>query len=123
MPISALCSPASPPPAYASNAGGTADFTWSNGVLRHVSLDSHGVPVAFSKFSGKVALQDGTFNVSDGKMQSGGASYVVTGSASYDRNLNVKLERSGGQSYVISGTLDKPHVEPVPVQAAEASLR
>jgi hypothetical protein len=111
------------PASLRKNAGGTADFTWNNGVLRHVSLDSHGVPVAFSKFSGKVALQDGTFNVSDGKMQSGGANYVVTGSASYDRNLNVKLERSGGQSYVVSGTLDKPHVEPVPVQAAEASLR
>lgn len=103
------------------NASGTADFTWNNGVLRHVSLDSHGVPVAFSKFSGKVALQDGTFTVSNGKMQAAGANYSVKGSASYNRNLNVTLERSGGQSYVVSGTLDKPHVEASPVTAAEAA--
>ena len=105
------------------NASGTADFTWNNGVLRHVSLDSRGTPVAFSIFSGKVALQDGTFTVSDGKMQSSGASYKVQGSASYDRSLKVTLERSGGQSYVVSGTLDKPHVETVPITAAEAALR
>jgi len=106
-----------------SSATGTADFTWSGGSLRHVSLDSRGIPVAFSKFSGKVALQDGTFTMSDCKMQSNGANYSVKGTASYGRNLAVQLERSGGQSYVISGTLDKPHVETVTNPAAEAALR
>jgi hypothetical protein len=61
--------------------------------------------------------------LSNGKMQSAGGSYSVRGSASYDRSMNVRLERSGGQSYVVSGTLDKPHVESVPVTAAEAALR
>jgi hypothetical protein len=104
-------------------ATGTADFTWSGGSLRHLSLDSRGTPIAFSKFSGKVSLQDGTFTLSNCKMQSGGSNYLVKGTASSDRNLDVKLERSGGQSYVISGTLDKPHVETVATPAAEASLR
>ncbi len=106
-----------------STAGGTADFTWNNGALRHVSLDSRGIPVAFLKFSGKVSLQDGTFTFSDGKMQSGGASYTVKGTASYDRTLAMKLERSSGPSYVISGTLDKPQVQTVNSTAAEAALR
>ena len=106
-----------------SSAAGTADFTWSGGSLRHVSLDSRGIPIAFSKFSGKVALQDGTFTLSDCKLQANGASYSVKGTASYGRNLAVQLERSGGQSYVISGTLDKPHVETVTNPAAEAALR
>jgi len=106
-----------------STADGTADFTWSNGALRHVSLDSHGAPVAFSKFTGKLALQDGTFTFSDGKMLSGGATYAVKGTASYDRSLAMKLERSSGPSYVISGTLDNPRVQTVPAPAAEALLR
>ncbi len=106
-----------------SSASGTADFTWSGGSLRHVSLDSRGIPIVFSKFSGKVALQNGTFTMSDCKMQSNGASYSVKGTASYGRELAVQLERSGGQSYVISGTLDKPHVEAVTNPAAEAALR
>ncbi len=106
-----------------SSATGTADFAWSGGSLRHVSLDNRGIPIVFSKFFGKVALQDGTFTMSDCKMQSNGASYSVKGTASYGRDLAVQLERSGGQSYVISGTLDKPHVETVTNPAAEAALR
>jgi hypothetical protein len=106
-----------------SSAAGTADFTWSAGSLRHVSLDNRGIPIVFAKFAGKVALQDGTFTLSDCKLQSNGASYSVKGTASYGRNLAVQLERSGGQSYVISGTLDKPHVETVTNPAAEAALR
>lgn len=106
-----------------SSASGTADFNWTAGALRHLTLDSHGMPVAFSKFSGKVALQDGTFTLSDCKMQSSGNVYAVKGTASYDRSLSVKFDRSGGQSYVISGTLDKPSVQTINAPAAEAALR
>jgi len=110
-------------PKLRSTAGGSADFIWSNGALRHVSLDSRGTPVAFSRFSGKVSLQDGTFTISNGKMQSAGARYAVQGTASYDRSLAMKLQRASGQSYVISGTLDKPEVQAVSTPAAEAALR
>lgn len=106
-----------------SSAGGAADFTWTAGSLRHVTLDAHGVPVVFSKFAGKIALQDGIFTLADCKMQSNASVYAVKGTASYDRSLAVKLERSGGQSYVISGTLDKPSVQTITTPAAEASLR
>ena len=106
-----------------STAGGTADFTWNSGVLRHVSLDGHGTPVAFSRFAGKLALQDGTFTLTDGKMQSARATYVVKGTALYDRSLKIEMERSGGMSYVVSGTLDQPSVKAVAATAAEASLR
>jgi hypothetical protein len=107
----------------ASSATGTAKFTWSGGLLRHVSLDSRGTPVAISKFSGKVSLQDGAFTLVDCMLQSNGGSYAVNGTALYDRTLNLKLERPGGQSYVVSGTLDQAHVETVGRQAAEAALQ
>jgi hypothetical protein len=106
-----------------SSASGSADFTWSNGALRHVSLDHRGTPIAFSKFVGKVALQDGVFTVSDGRMQAAGITYNVKGTASYDRSLAMKLERPSGPSYVVSGTLDNPHVQAVAASATEAALR
>ncbi len=92
-------------------------------MLRHVLLDSRGTPVAFSRFLGKISLQDGTFTLSDGKLQSAGIAYNVKGTASYDRSLAMKVERSSGPSYLISGTLDDPHVETVTTPAAEAALR
>ncbi len=105
------------------SATGSADFTWNDGSLRHVVLDGRGAPLAFSNFAGKVALENGTFTLVDCKLQSGGANYVVKGTASYDRSLAVRLERTGGRSYVISGSLDKPHVETLTLPSTEAALQ
>lgn len=106
-----------------TSASGTADFHWNNGTLRHLILDGRGGPMAFANFAGKVALQDGTFTVTDGKMQSDGTKYAVAGTAGPDGNLNMKLIRAGGTSYSVSGTLDKPTVQSVTAPAAEAALR
>jgi hypothetical protein len=106
-----------------SSAGGTADFRWNNGTLRHVILEGHGAPMTFSGFTGKVTLQDGTFTISNGDLQSAGNKYAVTGTAASDGALNVKLLQGGGKSYVISGTLDKPAVQSTTAPAAEAALR
>lgn len=106
-----------------STASGTADFRWNNGALRHVILEGRGAPMTFSTFAGKVLLQDGTFTVNNGDMQSAGSKYAVTGTATADGTLNVKLEHGGGKSYVISGTLDKPSVQSLTTPASEAALR
>jgi hypothetical protein len=101
------------------SATGSADFTWNDGLLRHVVLDGRGAPLAFSNFVGKVALEKGAFTLADCKLQSGGASYTVKGTASYDRSLAIRLERAGGRSYAISG----PRVQTSTAPAAEAALR
>jgi hypothetical protein len=111
------------PASLRGSATGSADFTWSDGSLRHVVLDGRGAPLAFSNFVGKVALANGTFTLVDCKLQLGGANYAVKGTASYDRNLDFRLERAGGRSYVISGPLDKPRVETLTAPSAEAALR
>jgi hypothetical protein len=107
----------------ATSAAGDADFTWSNGSLRHVSLDGRGSPTSFAKMTGKLTLEGGAFALDDCKMQSAAATYLVKGTAAYDRTLSLKLERSGGTSYDVSGTLDKPTVKPIAATSAEAALR
>jgi len=79
--------------------------------------------MTFSNFAGKVALQNGTFNLADCKLQSSGILYVVKGTASYDRSLDLRMQHSGGRSYIISGTLDQPRVQTVTNPTAEAALR
>jgi hypothetical protein len=105
------------------SATGSGLFRWNDGSLRHVVLDGRDTPLAFSNFVGRVELANGTFTLSDSKVQWGGANYAVKGTASYDRSLEVRLERAGGRSYVISGPLDKPRVETVTMPSAEAALR
>jgi uncharacterized protein involved in outer membrane biogenesis len=102
-------------------ATGSADFTLSNGLLRHVALEGRPAPLTFSEFTGKLALLNATFTLTECKLQSPGGDFLVKGTASYDRTLDLRLERAGGRSYAISGTLDKPRVVQTP--AAEASPR
>ncbi len=111
------------PASLRDSASGSADFSWSGGSLRHVTLEGRGAPMTFSNFAGKVALQNGIFNLTDCKLQASGILYAVKGSASYDRSLDLRLQHSGGPSYVISGTLDRPRVQTVTSPAAEAALR
>ena len=109
--------------ALRNSATGSAVFTWDGGSLRHVTLDSRGAPVTFSEFTGSVTLQNATLTLTDCKLQSSGMGYAVKGTASFDRNLDLRLQRAG-QAYAISGPLDKPRVETVPSPpSAEAALR
>jgi hypothetical protein len=106
-----------------NSATGSAVFTWDVGSLRHVSLDPRSSPIAFSEFTGSVTLENGTLTLTDSKLQSAGASYAVKGTASFDRNLDLRFERTG-HAYAVSGPLDKPRVETVPSPpSAEAALR
>lgn len=106
-----------------SSIGCSADFRWNNGALRHIALGGRSSPITFANFMGKIVLQEGTFTLSAGKMQSGGSKYAVTGTANADGTLNIKFDRAGGTSYVVSGTLEKPVVQSVTTPATEASLR
>jgi AsmA family/AsmA-like C-terminal region len=111
------------PSVLLNSASGSAIFTWDGGSLRHVALDTRGAPITFSEFAGSLNLQDGILTLTDSKLQSAGGSFLVKGTASFDRNLDLRFERTGGVIYSVSGPLDKPRVEAVPAPAAEAQLR
>ena len=108
--------------ALRSSATGSANFKWSGGTLRHIVLEGNGTPLAFSSLVGQVSVRNGALSCDDCKLQSGGQVYSLTGSASFTRDLDFRLERAGDISYAISGRLDKPRVEAVPVPASEAKL-
>jgi len=112
------------PAALRDSATGSADFSWSGGSLRHVTLDARSAPLSFSDFTGIVSLESGTLSLADCKLQSVGGNYSVKGTASFERNLDLRFERTGGRTYAISGPLEKPRVEAIPPPpSAEAALR
>ena len=65
--------------------------------------------------NGKLALQDC-------KLASGGSTFELSGTAAYNRNLDLRLSRTGGPAYSISGSLEKPDVQALnsPVTQAQA---
>ncbi|HEY4932629.1 MAG TPA: AsmA family protein [Terriglobales bacterium] len=110
--------------ALRASATGSASFKWIGGFLRHVVLEAKSAPLSFSSFGGQVALRNGSLGCEACKLQSTGETFDVTGSASFGRTLDVRLESSGQSiSYTISGPLDQPHVESVPSPHSEAKAR
>ena len=106
-----------------SSATGSAKFKWTSGSLRHIEFDSKSVPLAFSDFVGRIALRDGTLTCLDCRLEAGRTNYAVTGTATFDRALDVRFGRPGGSCYTISGSLEKPQVQPVTSSTSEAKLR
>jgi hypothetical protein len=78
------------------------------------------MPLQFSDFAGHIALQDGGFLLSAGKMRSGGGTYALNGSIK-GGDLALQAERDNSPAYRLRGTLQKPLVE-LPA-ATEASLK
>jgi hypothetical protein len=95
-----------------------SDFDWRNGLWRSVQLGR--MPLQFSSFAGHIALQDGVFRISAGKMRSGSVTYALNGSIE-GGDLALQAERDNSPAYCLRGTLQKPLVE-LPA-ATEASLK
>ncbi len=105
-----------------SSVKGTADFQWRDGVLHHIALDA-GKPLQFKAFSGKLELSKGVLTISESKLQAPRSIYLVSGTASLGRDLELKLARDGAPSFSVSGTLEKPKVSPLKTPETQASLR
>ena len=110
--------------ALRESATGSATFRWNSGSLRHVVLEGKDVPLTFSTFGGQLGLLNGSLTCEGCKLQLAGEAYDVTGSASFDRALNIRLQSSEARtSYAITGPLDKPTVEALPAPSSEAKVR
>jgi uncharacterized protein involved in outer membrane biogenesis len=101
--------------AILASADGSANFDWRDGTLTHVMLapDRHEMPAAlrFADFRGRLALSDGRFTISTARIrQAGGSIYQVSGTATFDRILSLKLTAAGSPPYRLEGTLAMPHV-------------
>ncbi len=105
------------------SATGSLDFTWTGGALRTLALDGHSTPLTFSSLAGILQIGHGNLTFDNCELKTDGVVYDVKGTATYDRSLNFRLQRTGGPSYVVAGSLDQPTVETVPPSPTQAQLR
>jgi hypothetical protein len=110
-------------PGLRDSANGSASFIWSGGTLRHITLEGRTTPLSFSVFKGQVLIRNGVLSCESCPLKSSGDLYQVKGTASFARNLDLRLEGSGDTAFTVSGPLEKPRVEAVPVPSPEAKLR
>ena len=67
-------------------------------------------PLRLNKLWGRLRLRDGKFEIEEGKLQTPSSIYQVSGTASLNRDLDIKLTRDGARGFNVTGTLTQPHV-------------
>jgi hypothetical protein len=107
-------------------AEGTLEFDIRNGSLAHISLAEDEGPLKNVTLSGQARLRDGKIEMKDARLDSSSGKFLLSGTASLQRELNLKLSRllpgAATPGYTITGTLGEPRVAPLP-GAEQARLK
>lgn len=107
---------------WLASSNGTVGFDMHDGSLPHVVIAAGAGPLAVRRFTGRMQLRDGSFQLDKGKLESASGSYEVSGTASPGEKVHMKLMRSGA-GFVIDGTLTAPHVVPIKTPDTQAALK
>lgn len=111
------------------SADGTIQFEMYEGSLPHLFLVGE-TPLSVQRFAGAAQLQQGKIEFENTVLSSPSGTFMLSGSANLNRQLNLKLSRSpmihpsltGTRAYTITGTLSQPHVTALTALEAEAQL-
>ena len=107
------------------SAQGTVRVDVRNGTLPHLFIADDQQPLQFSRLNGQAQLQGGNFEIKDAKLLTPDGTYQVSGIASMNRQVDVKLtpaSNSTSTGYTITGTLSSPRVAPI-TGAMQARLK
>jgi hypothetical protein len=81
--------------------------------LLHIRVGDDAQALKFSRLVGELLLLDGKFDIGDTKLDSPRGKYQLSGTASLEQDVNLKMERTpttAGGGYGITGTLAEPRV-------------
>jgi len=91
--------------------------------LPHLTLAGESDPLRISELAGRLLLRDGKFDIEQGKLQTPANIYQLSGTASMNRVLDIKLARDGARAFNITGTLSEPHVAVGTAADTQAALK
>jgi len=103
------------------SANGSLRFDWRDGNLAHVALNGLPAPLQIRQFHGELAVASGQLTFKPSKMETPGGIYVVSGTASFDRQLGLRLMRSKTEGFDITGTVENPQVAPAALPTTQAA--
>jgi AsmA family/AsmA-like C-terminal region len=110
-------------PDLLASANATLQIDAQDARLPHITLDNAIGPLQAHRFAGRFVIRNGKLEIRNGKIETAGAIYQLNGTASFSRNLDMKLSREGGHGFNITGTLTEPHVSQVATPETQAELK
>ncbi len=106
-----------------SHADAAFQLEARDGSLPHLTLAGESGPLRVNRFVGRLLLRAGKFEIDQGKLQTPGGIYQLSGTASLGRVLDFKLARDGARGFNITGTVDQPRVAVSTAPDTQASLK
>jgi hypothetical protein len=100
-----------------------ANFSIKDGEFPHVVLSENAEPLHSSVFSGQLVFRDGIFSLDDTELVSDSEVFNVSGTASLEGDLNLKMASENSGGYNVSGTLDQTRVSPIVNPPTQAALK
>ena len=114
------------PAEFWRSAEGTLRVDVRDGLLPHLLLNSDQEPFQVTRLTGQAELRAGKIEISDAKVDSPEGKYLLSGTATLQRDIAIKLTRvpagTSNAGYSISGTLAEPRVTPL-ARAEQAQLK
>jgi len=107
----------------ARNATGSARFSWQNGSLNRALLPGAAAPLRVRRFSGQLSVRDSQITIAEARLESPAGEFTVRGSASFSRQLDLRVARGASSAFAVTGTLAQPQVAAIPLPQTEAALR
>jgi hypothetical protein len=94
-----------------------------DGSLPHLMLTGESSPLRITRFAGRLLLRNGKFEIEQGKLQTPASIYQLSGTATLNRILDIKLARDGAHGFNVTGTLTQPRVVISPASETQAALK
>jgi uncharacterized protein involved in outer membrane biogenesis len=110
-----------------ASAEGTLRFDARDSTLPHIWLGEDAGPLKVTRLTGQARLHAGKFEMKDARLESPGGQFLLSGTASLKRDLDLKLAKPANgtpaAAYTIGGTLAQPRVIPSPNPETQARLK
>jgi AsmA-like C-terminal region len=110
-------------PNLVASATASLQINGQDARLPHIALGSTAGPLYLHRFAGRFLLRNGRLEIQNGKIETANGNYQMSGSASFNRDLDVKLSRENGTGFNITGTLTEPQVSPATASETQAALK
>jgi len=105
-----------------ASAAGASQLEVRNGAVPRIVLAEHG-GLQVQRLTARLTIVAGKVEVQNGYLETTGEPYQLSGSATLNHVLDLKLTRDGAPGFNITGTLTQPRVTPLAARNAQAALR
>ena len=108
---------------FLSSLRGSLDVEAHETSLPHIVLANDAGPIFAKHFNGKILFRGNRLDIQEGKLETGGSIYQISGTALKGRGLNLRMLRDDVHGYTITGPLATPRVIAIGAPETQAELK